>query len=92
MELDSRNEKMNAKIREFGLQKVPFILIMGDKEAEANAVSVRTRGKGDEGSVSVADFISSFAGAPQQQERLTLIYNGYEAYMRVDALTYLLTS
>ena len=58
VELDSRNEKMNAKIREFGLQKVPFILIMGDKESEANAVSVRTRGKGDEGSVSLADFLS----------------------------------
>ncbi|MGI4757572.1 MAG: threonine--tRNA ligase [Janthinobacterium lividum] len=58
VELDSRNEKMNAKIREFGLQKVPFILIMGDKEADASAVSVRTRGKGDEGSVSLTDFVS----------------------------------
>ena len=58
VELDARNEKMNAKIREFGLQKVPFILVMGDKEAEANAVSVRTRGKGDEGSVPLADFIT----------------------------------
>ncbi len=57
VELDARNEKMNAKIREFGLQKVPFILIMGDKEAEANAVSVRARAKGDEGSVPLADFI-----------------------------------
>ena len=58
VELDARNEKMNAKIREFGLQKVPFILIMGDKEAEANAVSVRARAKGDEGSVQLADFIA----------------------------------
>ncbi len=58
VELDSRNEKMNAKIREFGLQKVPFILVMGDKEAEAGAVSVRTRGKGDEGSVNLQDFVS----------------------------------
>ena len=58
VELDARNEKMNAKIREFGLAKVPFVLIMGDKEAEAKAVSVRTRAKGDEGSVALADFIT----------------------------------
>ena len=58
VELDARNEKMNAKIREFGLQKVPFILVMGDKEAEAGAVSVRTRGKGDEGSVALGNFIA----------------------------------
>ena len=58
VELDGRNEKMNAKIREFTLQKVPFVLIMGDKEAASEAVSVRTRGKGDEGSTSLADFIA----------------------------------
>ncbi len=58
VELDARNEKMNAKIREFGLQKVPFILIMGDKEAEASAVSVRARSKGDEGSVPLTGFIA----------------------------------
>jgi threonyl-tRNA synthetase len=58
VELDARNEKMNAKIREFTLQKLPFVLIMGDKEAEAAAVSVRTRGKGDEGSTPLADFIA----------------------------------
>ena len=57
VELDARNEKMNAKIREFTLQKVPFVLVMGDKEAASEAVSVRTRGKGDEGSVPLADFI-----------------------------------
>ena len=48
---------MNAKIREFTLQKVPFVLIMGDKEAAGDAVSVRTRGKGDEGSVTLDQFI-----------------------------------
>ena len=58
VELDARNEKMNAKIREFGLQKVPFLLIMGDKEAASEAVSVRARGKGDEGSVPLAEFLS----------------------------------
>ena len=57
VELDQRNEKMNAKIREFGLAKVPFILILGDKEEATNSVSVRTRGKGDEGSVTVDAFV-----------------------------------
>src|SRR6201987_2287129 len=57
VELDSRNEKMNAKIRDFTLQKVPYVLVMGDKEAAANAVSVRTRGKGDQGSMPLADFL-----------------------------------
>src|SRR5438477_7040676 len=43
--VDARNEKMNAKIREHALQKVPFMLVVGDKEAEAGKVNVRTRGK-----------------------------------------------
>jgi threonyl-tRNA synthetase len=60
--LDARNEKMNAKIREFTLQKVPFVLIVGDKEAASDAVSVRTRGKGDEGSVALGDFIERAKG------------------------------
>jgi threonyl-tRNA synthetase len=62
VEVDSRNEKMNAKIREFTLQKVPFVLVMGDKEAAADAVSVRTRGKGDEGSVPLVAFIERAKG------------------------------
>jgi threonyl-tRNA synthetase len=45
VEVDARNEKMNAKIREHALQKVPFLLVVGDKEAESAKVNVRTRGK-----------------------------------------------
>src|SRR5689334_10400460 len=45
VEIDARNEKMNAKIREHAMQKVPFMLVVGDKEAEAGKVNVRTRGK-----------------------------------------------
>ncbi len=56
--VDARNEKMNAKIREHTMQKVPFLLVVGDKEAEANEVSVRVRGKGDEGKAKVDAFIS----------------------------------
>src|SRR6202034_2667987 len=58
VEVDGRNEKMNAKIRDFANQKVPYILIMGDKEAEAHAVSVRTRAKGDQGSMPLTDFFT----------------------------------
>ncbi len=59
VEIDDRNEKMNAKIRDFANQKTPYILVMGDKEAEARAVSVRTRAKGDQGSMPVAEFIAN---------------------------------
>jgi threonyl-tRNA synthetase len=45
VEVDARNEKMNAKIREHAMQKVPFQLVVGDKEAEVGKVNVRTRGK-----------------------------------------------
>ncbi len=57
VELDASNGKMQGKIRDFGLQKVPFILIVGDKEAATDSVSVRVRAKGDEGSVTVEAFI-----------------------------------
>ena len=67
VELDARNEKMNAKIREFTLQKVPFVLVMGDKEAASEAVSVRTRGKGDEGSLALTDFIQRAIGLVEQK-------------------------
>lgn len=58
VELDGGNGKMNAKIRDFGLQKFPFILVLGDKEAASDSVSVRVRAKGDEGSVTVDEFIA----------------------------------
>ena len=58
VDLDARNEKMNAKIRELTLQKIPFVLVVGDKEAATSSVSVRTRGKGDEGSVPLETFLS----------------------------------
>jgi threonyl-tRNA synthetase len=59
VETDARNEKMNAKIRDFAHQKTPYVLVFGDKEEGAHAVSVRIRGKGDQGSQPLADFISN---------------------------------
>jgi threonyl-tRNA synthetase len=58
VEVDSRNEKMNGKIRDFANQKMPYILVFGDKEEATNSVSVRTRAKGDQGSMPLADFLA----------------------------------
>jgi threonyl-tRNA synthetase len=58
VEVDDRNEKMNGKIRDFANQKTPYILVFGDKEEAASAVSVRTRGKGDQGSVPLSEFVA----------------------------------
>ncbi len=61
VETDLRNEKMNAKIRDFANQKTPYILVFGDKEESAGAVSVRTRSKGDQGSMPLQEFIAKAA-------------------------------
>ncbi|MEO6065057.1 MAG: threonine--tRNA ligase, partial [Lysobacterales bacterium] len=53
---DLRNEKIGYKIREHTLQRVPYLLVVGDREKENGAVSVRTRAGEDLGSMSVADF------------------------------------
>ena len=56
VELDDRNEKIGYKIREAQLQKVPYMLIIGDKEIESNSVGVRSRKDGDIGSMKFDDF------------------------------------
>ena len=55
---DLRNEKITYKIRDHSLNKVPYLLIVGDKELEKNSVSVRARGAKDLGSMSVKEFAS----------------------------------
>ncbi len=57
--VDERGEKIGAKIREAQLQKVPYMLIVGDREVEARNVSVRTRSQGDRGAESVEAFIAA---------------------------------
>lgn len=57
VEVDSRNEKIGYKIREAQLEKVPYMLIVGDKEEETKTVSVRSRDNGELGSKNVEDFI-----------------------------------
>lgn len=54
--VDERNEKIGKKIRDNELNKIPFMLIVGEKEAEEGVVAVREQGKGDIGTMSVADF------------------------------------
>lgn len=58
VENDLRNEKMGYKIREAQLQKIPYMLVVGDKEIETNSVSVRARKEGKGGTMTVEEFIS----------------------------------
>lgn len=58
VETDTRNEKIGYKIREAQLEKVPYMLVAGDKEAETGSVSVRARAEGDKGSMGIDDFIA----------------------------------
>jgi threonyl-tRNA synthetase len=55
--VDDRKEKVNLKIREAQLQKIPYMLVVGDREAESGAVSVRNRKHGDQGVKSVQEFL-----------------------------------
>ncbi len=57
VQLDLRNEKITYKIREHSLQKVPYILVVGDKERDAHSVAVRARGNQDLGVMSVSAFV-----------------------------------
>ena len=58
VEGDYRSEKLGYKIRDAQMQKIPYMLVVGDKEAESGNVSVRTRAGGDEGVMSVDDFMA----------------------------------
>jgi len=57
--LDDRNEKLPAKIRDAQLQKIPYMLVVGGKEAEAGTVSVRHRSKGDLGPKPLAEVVAA---------------------------------
>jgi len=61
VELDERHEKIGYKIREAQLQQVPYMLVVGDREAAGRTVSVRTRRGGDQGSSPVAGFLAKAA-------------------------------
>ncbi len=61
VELDERNEKVGYKIRDWETQKVPYMLIVGEKEMNENTVSVRKHKEGDKGAVSIDKFISDIS-------------------------------
>ncbi len=61
-EVDTRAEKMQAKIRDAQLQKIPYMLIIGDREAADNKVAVRTRDQKDLGAIALEEFISKIKG------------------------------
>ncbi len=58
VEIDERNEKIGYKIREAQLEKVPYMLVVGDKEEESHSVGVRSRKDGDIGAMSLGDFVN----------------------------------
>ena len=59
VETDLRNEKIGYKIREAQSKKIPYMLVIGDKEAEAGTVAVRTRAGGDKGAMPLDEFASA---------------------------------
>ena len=56
-QVDDRNEKIGRKIRDNELKRIPYLLIVGEKEADENKVSVRAQGEGDKGQMTIAEFI-----------------------------------
>ncbi len=69
VEVDERQEKIGYKIREAQLQKIPYMLILGDKEVEANAVGVRSRKDGDIGQMKLNEFIEKIKKEIESYER-----------------------
>ncbi|WP_343631383.1 threonine--tRNA ligase [Fluviicola sp.] len=68
--VDDRNEKIGKKIREAELKKIPFMLVVGEKEAEEKQVSVRQRGEGDKGSMAI-DAFATLVGQAIEKELST---------------------
>ena len=60
-ELDERNESIGKKIREAEMQKIPYILVVGEKEQSAGTAAVRKRGKGDIGGIKIDKLVKRLA-------------------------------
>ncbi|WP_282037186.1 threonine--tRNA ligase [Saccharicrinis aurantiacus] len=65
--LDDRNEKIGRKIRDNELKRIPFLLIVGEKEAETNTVSVRKQGDGDKGAMTIEEFSTFINNEVEEQ-------------------------
>ena len=68
--IDMRSEKIGRKIRDAEMKKVPYMLIVGEKEMNENAVSVRKHGQGDLGSMSVEDFIAMIEKQVKEEQNI----------------------
>ncbi|MGD8188645.1 threonine--tRNA ligase [Brevibacillus ginsengisoli] len=68
VELDARNEKIGYKIREAQVNKIPYMLVIGEKEMEDQTLSVRKRGQGDLGAMAVDEFIASLTEEIEQMK------------------------
>ena len=62
VEVDDRTESIGRKIRDAELQKIPYMLVVGDREAEEGTVAVRRHGEGDEVTVALSEFVQRLAG------------------------------
>jgi threonyl-tRNA synthetase len=71
--VDDRNEKIGRKIRDNELKRIPYLLIVGEKEAESDSVSVRRQGQGDKGTMIIDDFVSFIND--EVNEQLNSLYN-----------------
>ena len=69
--MDDRAEKIGFKIREAQLQKVPYMLVVGEKEAAENQVAVRSRDKGEMGSMDLNEFVSMVV--KEDAERVNIV-------------------
>ena len=69
VEVDDRNEKTGYKIREAQLQKIPYMLVVGEKEASSNTVAVRSREDGDIGTESIDEFIAKLEKEIEEKKR-----------------------
>ena len=56
--IDDRNEKIGKKIRDNELKRIPYLLVVGEKEAETDTIAVRVQGEGDKGSMKLDEFVS----------------------------------
>ena len=68
--IDHRDEKIGRKIRDAEVKKIPYMLIVGEKEMEEGKVSVRAHGQGDVGSFTQADFVSFFQKKARESQKL----------------------
>jgi len=69
VEVDTRGERMNAKVRDAQLQKIPYILVVGDKEAAEHAVSVRLRTNENLGAMPLSSFVDRITKVINEKKR-----------------------